>query len=212
VVSTLHQPFADKNVRATRLPMYHTSRSSMTLQQFRESLLHGQPPSGLSAALTGLWWDAKETGIAPTNPPSRMKVPPAPGFTPICIAKKATIRTQHIGTAAPGSLRAARRWNRNGRRLRRRCSREGDVALRLIDAYPALKRWATIGRPCGAGLSTAKAAPIPVVSSWFAARRLASHPFAKCALRLRSGQARMGHPLSWWCMREADFSSRRSSE
>ena len=39
--------------------MYHTSRPRMTLQQFRESLQHDQPPSGVSAALAGLWWDAK---------------------------------------------------------------------------------------------------------------------------------------------------------
>jgi len=31
----------------------------MNLQQFRESLQHDQPPSGLTAALAGLWWDAK---------------------------------------------------------------------------------------------------------------------------------------------------------
>jgi hypothetical protein len=31
----------------------------MTLQQFRDSLRGDEPPSGLSVALTGLWWDAK---------------------------------------------------------------------------------------------------------------------------------------------------------
>jgi hypothetical protein len=31
----------------------------MTLEQFRESLQHEQPPRELNAALTGLWWDAK---------------------------------------------------------------------------------------------------------------------------------------------------------
>jgi hypothetical protein len=31
----------------------------MTLQEFRDSLLHDEPPRNLSAALAGLWWDAK---------------------------------------------------------------------------------------------------------------------------------------------------------
>ena len=31
----------------------------MTLQEFRESLKHDQPPRELSLALAGLWWDAK---------------------------------------------------------------------------------------------------------------------------------------------------------
>lgn len=31
----------------------------MTVQQFRESLGAAAPPEGLSAALAGLWWDAK---------------------------------------------------------------------------------------------------------------------------------------------------------
>ncbi len=31
----------------------------MTLDQFRESLQHDEPPAGLDFALTGLWWDAK---------------------------------------------------------------------------------------------------------------------------------------------------------
>ena len=31
----------------------------MTLQQFRDSLRDQEPPSGLSVALAGLWWDAK---------------------------------------------------------------------------------------------------------------------------------------------------------
>jgi hypothetical protein len=31
----------------------------MNLQEFRDSLSKGIPPSGLSAALCGLWWDAK---------------------------------------------------------------------------------------------------------------------------------------------------------
>ena len=33
--------------------------SFMNLQEFRESLLRDEPPAGLSAALAGLWWDAK---------------------------------------------------------------------------------------------------------------------------------------------------------
>jgi hypothetical protein len=31
----------------------------MTLDEFRQSLCGEQPPSGLSLALVGLWWDAK---------------------------------------------------------------------------------------------------------------------------------------------------------
>jgi hypothetical protein len=31
----------------------------MTLDQFRKSLQHDQPPAGLDFALAGLWWDAK---------------------------------------------------------------------------------------------------------------------------------------------------------
>jgi hypothetical protein len=31
----------------------------MTLKEFRESLAQSAPPSGLSLALAGLWWDAK---------------------------------------------------------------------------------------------------------------------------------------------------------
>jgi hypothetical protein len=31
----------------------------MTLQEFRESLLLDAPPTGISEALAGLWWDAK---------------------------------------------------------------------------------------------------------------------------------------------------------
>ena len=31
----------------------------MTLQEFRHSLMHEEPPGDLSFALAGLWWDAK---------------------------------------------------------------------------------------------------------------------------------------------------------
>lgn len=31
----------------------------MTVEQFRESLRHDDPPIGLDFALAGLWWDAK---------------------------------------------------------------------------------------------------------------------------------------------------------
>ena len=31
----------------------------MTVEQFRESLSHDDPPIGLDFALAGLWWDAK---------------------------------------------------------------------------------------------------------------------------------------------------------
>lgn len=31
----------------------------MTQQEFRNSLLNSEPPSNLSVALAGLWWDAK---------------------------------------------------------------------------------------------------------------------------------------------------------
>jgi hypothetical protein len=31
----------------------------MTLDEFRNSLSHNQPPAGLTPALAGLWWDAK---------------------------------------------------------------------------------------------------------------------------------------------------------
>ena len=31
----------------------------MTIDEFRQSLDESQPPSGLSPALAGLWWDAK---------------------------------------------------------------------------------------------------------------------------------------------------------
>ena len=31
----------------------------MTLDEFRESLHHDQPPHGQNSALAGLWWDAK---------------------------------------------------------------------------------------------------------------------------------------------------------
>jgi len=32
----------------------------MTVEQFRQSLQDSVPPAGLSLALTGLWWDAKD--------------------------------------------------------------------------------------------------------------------------------------------------------
>jgi len=31
----------------------------MTVQEFRHSVLHEEPPSHLNLALAGLWWDAK---------------------------------------------------------------------------------------------------------------------------------------------------------
>ena len=31
----------------------------MNLQEFRDSVLSGQPPAHLNFALSGLWWDAK---------------------------------------------------------------------------------------------------------------------------------------------------------
>lgn len=31
----------------------------MTLEEFRESLTASEPPTGLTPALVGLWWDAK---------------------------------------------------------------------------------------------------------------------------------------------------------
>src|SRR5580658_7546585 len=31
----------------------------MTIEEFRQSLVHAQPPGALSLALAGLWWDAK---------------------------------------------------------------------------------------------------------------------------------------------------------
>lgn len=32
----------------------------MTLEEFRESLSHAEPPRQLSVALSALWWDAKD--------------------------------------------------------------------------------------------------------------------------------------------------------
>ena len=36
-----------------------SSDTQMTLDDFLQSLANAQPPSGLSLALAGLWWDAK---------------------------------------------------------------------------------------------------------------------------------------------------------
>jgi hypothetical protein len=36
-----------------------SSRTKMTLDEFRESLTATEPPAGLTHALAGLWWDAK---------------------------------------------------------------------------------------------------------------------------------------------------------
>ncbi len=36
-----------------------SSDTQMTLDEFRQSLTANEPPTGLTLALTGLWWDAK---------------------------------------------------------------------------------------------------------------------------------------------------------
>ena len=36
------------------------NRVNMTLEEFRESLRHSEPPPKLTFALAGLWWDAKD--------------------------------------------------------------------------------------------------------------------------------------------------------
>jgi hypothetical protein len=39
--------------------MRSLGKREMTIEDFQKSLKANEPPSGLSAALTGLWWDAK---------------------------------------------------------------------------------------------------------------------------------------------------------
>lgn len=34
-------------------------KMKLTLAEFQQSITHANPPAGLGAALTGLWWDAK---------------------------------------------------------------------------------------------------------------------------------------------------------
>ena len=90
----------------------------MTVEQFRESLRHDDPPIGLDFALAGLWWDAKGDWTKAHEPPSRMKVRRDRGFMPICIARKAMSRMPGIGIGARAALFAAPRFKRNGCELR----------------------------------------------------------------------------------------------
>jgi hypothetical protein len=47
-------------VLMTAICQYLSSKTNMTLDEFRQSLTATEPPAGLTHALAGLWWDAKD--------------------------------------------------------------------------------------------------------------------------------------------------------
>ena len=89
----------------------------MDITEFCESLKQAWPPYGLNPALEALWWEAKGDWNKATRPPSAMKARTAPGYTPICIARKAICRMPSIGTVEPTGRPATVTRSANGTRL-----------------------------------------------------------------------------------------------
>jgi len=84
----------------------------MNLQEFRDSLSKGIPPSGLSAALCGLWWDAKGDWDKAHESAQQDESSEGAGFTLISTEKRETSPTHNTGTSAPASLQQAIRWSK----------------------------------------------------------------------------------------------------
>ena len=87
---------------------------NMTLDDFRQSLTVAKPPSELTLALAGLWWDAKGDWTKAHESAQQDEGPRVRGFTPTCIAKKGIRATQSTGMAGQGSLCAESHCMRNG--------------------------------------------------------------------------------------------------
>ena len=55
----IHSPTGSKDLRRRAHENHAASPSTMTLEDFHLSLTATEPPTGLTLALAGLWWDAK---------------------------------------------------------------------------------------------------------------------------------------------------------
>jgi hypothetical protein len=76
----------------------------MNREQFNASLVHAEPPNGLSAPLAALWWDARRIGLALTHWWMSWRRWTAWLSTPICTAWVARRQTRTIGTNVLGQI------------------------------------------------------------------------------------------------------------
>ena len=86
----------------------------MTLDDFRQSLTAAKPPSELTLALAGLWWDAKGDWTRAHESAQKDQAPRGRECTPTSIAKKAIRATQSTGMVGRGSRCADNHSMRNG--------------------------------------------------------------------------------------------------
>jgi hypothetical protein len=93
----------------------------MTVDEFRQSLTATEPPSGLTHAVAGLWWDAKGDWTRAHESAQEDEGPEARGSTPTYIVRKAIKATQSTGMVGRASLFVMKRSMRNGSSLLRDC-------------------------------------------------------------------------------------------
>jgi hypothetical protein len=82
----------------------------MTSDDFRQSLTASEPPTELSLALAGLWWDAKGDWTRAHESAQQDEGPEGSWVQPTCIAKKVIRTTQTIGMVEHGSPFAEAEW------------------------------------------------------------------------------------------------------
>jgi len=75
----------------------------MTLDDFRQSLTAAEPPTELTLALVGLWWDAKGDWKRAHESAQRDEGPDGSWVHLTFIARKAIRATQPIGMVGRGS-------------------------------------------------------------------------------------------------------------
>jgi len=86
----------------------------MTLDDFRQSLAATEPPTGLTHALTGLWWDAKGDWTRAHESAQQDEGIEGSWVHAYLHRKEGDQGTQPIGTVGLASPCAESHWMRNG--------------------------------------------------------------------------------------------------
>jgi hypothetical protein len=94
-------------------PLRHGA-TNMTVDDFRQSLTAAKPPTELTLALVGLWWDAKGDWKRAHESAQHDEGPKGSWVHATSIARKAIRATQPTGTVGRGSLFANNHSMRNG--------------------------------------------------------------------------------------------------
>jgi len=99
----------------------------MNREEFKASLVHDEPPNGLTAPLMALWWDVKGNWTHAHALVDELETTDGRLSTLTCTARVDKLRTQTIGMDVPGGDFISPRSKKSGRRW-------------LMVCFPALRK------------------------------------------------------------------------